>query len=179
MKTTKLITLAALLGTCAFAAAQDEAKRPERPKREIPPELLKQFDTDHDGKLSDAERTAMQEAMKAKAEERKAKMLEKYDSDHDGKLSDAEREVMHTDMEAKHKAILEKYDANKNGKLDPEEVAAARAAGEELPPMMGRGGPRGPDGPGGKRGKGGPKGPGGPGGPGAPPDGGTPPPPAE
>ncbi|MEO7100549.1 MAG: EF-hand domain-containing protein [Luteolibacter sp.] len=170
MKPTKLITLAALLGTCAFASAQDEAKRPERPKRELPAEILKKFDKDGDGKLSEEEFKAMQDERKAENEKRRAEMLKKYDKDGDGKLSDEERATMKAEMEAKRAALLEKYDANKNGKLDPEEIKAARDAGEDIP--MGRG----PGGPGGRRG--GPpdgKGPGGP-----PPDGGAPPaPPTE
>jgi Ca2+-binding EF-hand superfamily protein len=160
MKTTKLITLGALLGTCVFATAQD------KPKRDLPPALLEKFDTDKHGKLSDDERKAMREEMKAQQEKRQAAMLEKYDADKDGKLSDAEKATMKADMEAKRAAILEKYDADKDGKLSPAEIKTARDAGEEIPPPgMGRG-------PGGKDGK---RGPGGPGGPGGPP----PAPPAE
>ena len=138
MKATSLIALGALIGTCSFAAAQEEKpKRPDRPQREIPAEVLKKFDTDGDGKLSPDEAKAMREA-------RQAEMLKKYDKDGDGKLSDEERKAMQADMEAKRKALLEKYDANKNGKLDPDEMKAARDAGEEIP-WGGRG-------PGGKRG---------------------------
>lgn len=159
MKTTKLITLGALIGTCSFAAAQDKPPREDGPKRGVPAEVLEKFDADKDGKLSEDERKAMRE-------ERKAKMLAKYDTDKNGELSDTEKDAMKADMEAQHKAFLEKYDADKDGKLSREEVKAARDAGEELP-MGGLGGRRGPAG----------KGPGpGPGGPGAP--GGQAPPPA-
>ena len=160
MKAIKLITLGALIGTCSFAAAQDaaptpppappeqgeKAKRPERPQRQIPPAILKKFDTDGDGKLSQEEGKAMREA-------RQAEMLKKYDKDGDGKLSDEEKKARDEEMAAKRKAIVEKYDANKNGKLEPEEMKAAMDAGEEMP-----WGGRGPGG-GGKRGdgKGGPK----------------------
>ncbi len=157
MKATTLITLGALIGTCTFATAEDKPKRPDGPKREIPAELIEKFDADKDGKLSDDEKKAMREAMKAKAEERKAKMLEKYDTDKSGQLSDTEKEAMKADMKARHNALLEKYDADKDGKLSREEVKAARDAGEELPPMgPGHGGKHGP---GGKRGPGGPGGP--------------------
>jgi Ca2+-binding EF-hand superfamily protein len=149
MKPTKFIILGVLLGTGLSVTAQD------KPKREVPPVLLEKFDTDKDGKLSDDERKAMRAEMKAQQEKRQAAMLEKYDADKDGKLSDTEKATMKTDMEAKRAAMLEKYDANKSGKLEPEEIKAARAAGEEIPPpVMGHG-------PGGKRGKRGP-GPGGP-----------------
>ncbi len=149
MKTTKLITLAAMIGTCSFAAAQGQPNRPDRP---IPPEMLKKYDKDGDGKLSDEERKTMRDEMKAT---REAEMLKKYDKDGDGKLSDEEKATMQADLEAQHKALLEKYDANKNGKLEPEEIKAARDAGEIVP--MGRGMGGGPGGPRGARGgKGGP-----------------------
>lgn len=157
MKTTTLITLGALIGTCTFATAEDKPKRPDGPRREVPAEVLEKFDADKDGKLSPDEKKAMHEAMKARMEERKAKMLEKYDADKNGELSDTEKEAMKADMEARRKALLEKYDADKDGKLSREEVKAARDAGEELPPMGPGPGPGGKRGPGGK--KGGPGGP--------------------
>ncbi len=145
MKTTNLLTLAALIGTCSFASAADKPKRPDGPgpghEFTPPPEVLKKFDTNGDGKLDDTERMAMREAMKAE-------MLKKYDKDGDGKLSEDERKAMQAEMAARHKELLDKYDANKNGKLDPEEIQAARAAGEKIPPMFGHG-PGGPGGPGG------------------------------
>ena len=147
MKTTTLITLGALIGTCTFAHAQDKPKRPDGPKHEIPGEVREKYDVDQNGKLSEDEKNAMHEQMKAKMEERKAKMLAKYDTDKDGQLSDAEKEAMRVDTEAIHKALLEKYDADKNGKLDRAEMKAARDAGEELPMMRpGSGGKRGPGG---------------------------------
>lgn len=152
MKTTQLITLAALFGTCGFAAAQDKPKRPDRPQREVPAEVLEKFDADKDGKLSPDERKAMMA-------EREAMMLKKFDTDMDGTLSPDERKAMREEMEAKRKALLEKYDADKDGKLSREEIKTARAAGEEMPMGPGPGvrkGPRGPKGPGGKKGPGAP-----------------------
>jgi Ca2+-binding EF-hand superfamily protein len=148
MKTTNLLTLVTLLGACSFAAAQD--KPADRPKREVPPELIAKFDKDGDGQLSPDERKAMREDMKAQGEKRREEMLKKFDKDGDGKLSDEERKAMRDAMEAKRKEILEKYDADKDGKLNPDERKAAIDAGEDL--QMGRG-------PGGPRGKGGPDGP--------------------
>lgn len=141
MKTIKLITLGALVGTCGFAAAQDAPTASQRPKRELPAAILAKFDKDGDGKLSADEEVALRAEMKAKSDERKAEMLKKYDTNGDGKLDEAERAALMTEMEAKRKELFEKYDANKDGKLDPEEVKAARDAGEKLP--MGPGGPGG------------------------------------
>ena len=86
MKTSTLMTLGALIGTCAFASAQDQPKHPGGPKREVPPAILEKFDLDKDGKLSDEERKAVKEEMKAKH----AAMLEKYDANKDGKLDKEE-----------------------------------------------------------------------------------------
>lgn len=139
MKATTLITLGILAGSVSFAAAQDKpAERPQRGgDRPVPAEVLKKFDKDGDGKLSEEERKAFQE-------ERKAEALKKYDKDGDGKLSDEEKKAQQEDLAAKRKALTDKYDANKNGKLDPEEIKAARDAGEELPAGgRGQGGGRG------------------------------------
>lgn len=149
MKTTSLMTLGALIGSCLIASAQDGQQRPDRPKRPHggpPPELVKQFDKDGDGKLSDEERATMREAHQARMEERRKEMLEKFDADKDGKLSPEEREKA---REARKAEMLEKFDKDGDGKLSEEERAAM-----PKPPAR-------PGGPGGPRGKRGPKGPGG------------------
>lgn len=153
MKYKTLITLGLLLGASLFASAQDPApKRP--PGGKLPPALLKEFDKDGDGKLSEDERKAMREAMEARMKERRQKMLEKYDADGDGKLSEEEIAKARADRQAE---MLKKYDKDGDGKISEEERAA-------IPPA--ERGPGGPGGPGGRRGgKGGEGGPGGPGGP--------------
>ncbi len=148
MKTNQWIVLAMIIGTCGSLSAQDKPKRPDRSQREVPAEVLKQYDTDKDGKISRKERKTMMA-------DRKTAMLKKYDTDQDGKLSSDERTAMHEEMQAKRKALLEGYDADKDGKLSPEEVKAARAAGEEMPMGAGRGDrkeAREPKKPGGKKG---------------------------
>ena len=57
-------------------------------------EILKKFDKDGDGKLSQEERQAMREDRKAEIEARHADMIKKFDKDGDGKLSDEERAAM-------------------------------------------------------------------------------------
>jgi hypothetical protein len=154
MKTTLSLIALALASTMAVHAQEPapEGGRGERRGggRQLPPEVVKEFDKDGDGKLSDDEAKAAREAMQAKREEARKKMLEKYDADKDGKLSDEESKKMREDMQAKRKALLEKYDADKDGKLSPEEIKTAKDAGEEIPefrPMGGRqGGPGGPGG---------------------------------
>ena len=139
MNTTLSLIALALAGTLAVQAQEappEGGPRERRGNRQVPPELLKEFDKDGDGKLNAEEAKAAREAAQKK-------MLEKYDTDKDGKLGDDERKAMRQDIQAKRKALLEKYDANKNSRLDPEEMKAAREAGEEIPAMMGPGGRRG------------------------------------
>ena len=61
-------------------------------------QFMEKFDTDKDGKISDAEKEAVKAEMKAKFEarkaERKAKFMEKFDTDKDGQISDAEKEAI-------------------------------------------------------------------------------------
>jgi hypothetical protein len=159
MKTTLWITLGALIGSSLIGSAQDAPKRPMRPQGP-PPELVKQFDKDGDGQLSDSEKKTMREAMQAKREEQRKQMIAKYDADGDGKLDDKEMAKARADRQAE---MLKKFDTDGDGKLSDEEKA-------KMPKPPHRAG--GPGGPGGRRGPGGPKGKrppgGGPGGPGAP-----------
>lgn len=150
MKTTILMTLTAMIGSCLIASAQDTPKRGERqrPAGPPPPEVLEKFDKDGDGKLSPEERKAAREAMQARTEERRKEMLAKYDKDGDGKLSPEERAEMQKDRKAE---MLKKFDKDGDGKLSEEERAA-------MPKRQRR-----PGGPAGRAGKGGGKrGPGGP-----------------
>jgi len=154
MNTTLTMIALALAGTLAVQAQEPapEGGRGERRggNRPLPPEVVKEFDKDGDGKLSDEEAKAAREARQAKAAEAEKKRLEKYDTDKDGKLSEAERKTMREELEAKRKALVEKYDADKDGKLSPTEIKAARDAGEEIPEFRPMGG--------GRRGEGGPGG---------------------
>lgn len=68
-----------------------------------------------------------------------ARVLEKFDTDKDGTLSKDERVAMVSAVQERRKELLAKYDANASGKLDPEEIKAARAAGELRFPMGHRG----------------------------------------
>ncbi|MCW1926008.1 EF-hand domain-containing protein [Luteolibacter arcticus] len=148
MNTTLSLIALALAGTLAVHA-QEPAPAPEGGRgerrggeRAMPPEVVKEFDKDGDGKLNADEAKAAREARQAKAEEARKKMLEKYDADKDGKLSPEERTTMRTELEAKRKALVEKYDADKDGKLSPTEIKAAKDAGEEVPEFRPMGGGR-------------------------------------
>ena len=113
-------------------------------------EMLKKFDTDGDGKLSDAERTALRIEMQNRpggkerkqwTPEQRAEMLKKFDTDGDGKLSDAERTALRTEMQNRRGGkerkqwspeqraeMLKKFDTDGDGELSQEERNAAREA---------------------------------------------------
>jgi len=142
MKTIPWILIALLAGGTAIA---EEAKpRNERTERPISAALIKEFDKDGDGKLSDQERAEMRRVLRERREARQKELLRRFDADGDGKLSDEERK---TALETIRKEMLAKYDANGNGRLDPEE-RAAMIEGEghnPLTPFM-RGRGQGPEG---------------------------------
>jgi Ca2+-binding EF-hand superfamily protein len=108
-------------------------------------DMLKQFDTDGDGKLSDAEKAAAKAAWEAKRAEHEKEMLAKFDKDGDGKLSDEERAAAHEAMKAEHaKEMLAKFDKDGNGKLDAAEQAEMDKA---MLAHKGKGGRHGKDAP--------------------------------
>ncbi len=92
-------------------------------------EMMKKFDKDGDGKLSDEEKAAAKTEMEAK----RAEMLKEFDKDGDGKLSDDERKAMHDAY------ILKRFDKNGDGKLSDEEKATAETARKEMEAKRGKG----------------------------------------
>lgn len=100
-------------------------------------EMLARFDKDGDGELSEEERQAAREAMRAEREQRRQQfLLERYDKDGDGVLNEAETKAMEEDqarIEAEREArraemqqrALEAYDTDGDGQLSEEERRAA------------------------------------------------------
>ncbi len=79
------MTATATLGVGTSALADGEPD--ERAARRA--ELQERFDTDGDGVVSEAERSAAREQLRGKREE----LIEQYDEDGDGRLSPDEREA--------------------------------------------------------------------------------------
>ncbi|MBK1882578.1 EF-hand domain-containing protein [Luteolibacter pohnpeiensis] len=134
---TKLLSIAGiLLGTAAISFAQEKPEPPKRAERKIPEEVLKKFDKDGDGKLSDEERKAMRAERQAEAEKMRKENLEKYDANKDGKLDEEETKKMRED---RRKEMFAKFDKDGDGKLSEEEMKAMREAN----PQRGQRGARG------------------------------------
>ncbi len=103
MKTNRsLIITALLLGTSMLATAAPKGGGKGKPQGPPPPppEVLAQYDTDHDGKLSDAEKAAMKADLEAKRKE----LIAKYDADGNGVLDATERAAMEKDLQAQRLA---------------------------------------------------------------------------
>ncbi|HZN59712.1 MAG TPA: hypothetical protein VFD71_16685 [Planctomycetota bacterium] len=127
------IALSLLFG--ASLRAEDDAKKPAERKGPAPrEEILKKYDKDHDGKLSDAEKKALQEDNREKAKKRqeelkkqREELIKQYDKDHDGELSNEERKAMRDAMrekaKAKVRAKLKEGDGKEGGEPKPDKPA--------------------------------------------------------
>ena len=127
----------ALIGT-----SQAEEGKKDHPHRELPPEVIKRFDKDADGKLNEEERKAAREAHEERMKERRKEMLKEFDKDGDGELNEEEKSVMYEEMK---KRALKKFDKDGDGELSDEERAEMRKEWGDR---------RGPGGKDGKRGNG-------------------------
>lgn len=156
-----LTILATVMLTCGLSA------KPERPEREGgkkggPPEgrpsreeVMKKFDKDGDGKLSDDEKAELRKAMANRGgpsggRRPTPELMKKFDKDGDGKLSEDEKAELRKAMEARRKEFIAKFDKDGDGKLNEEERKAAMAERAK----SGQGGPGKGEKPGGKKGKG-------------------------
>ena len=132
--------------------------------------MLKKYDKNGDGKLSDAEREVMRKERFAEKlrggrggpfgfrMQFPPDIVTKYDKDGDGELNDEETQAALEGMRKQWEEITKQYDKNGNGRLDEAELEAVRADIDRgkiqgLPRGFGQGGPRGGAGP---RGGGGP-----------------------
>jgi hypothetical protein len=92
--------------------------------------MLKKFDEDGDGKLSDAEKAKMQTAFAAKRAKRLARAPSKYDANfdanHDGTLDPAEKKAM---RDARAAERFERLDKDGDGKLSLDEFKAGGMGG--------------------------------------------------
>jgi len=89
-------------------------------------ELLRRFDANGDGRLSDEERATMVKAIREQADEQK--FLGKYDLNRDGAISAEERDAAMQKIREEHRAeLMERYDADRDGQLSEAERGAIQA----------------------------------------------------
>jgi len=91
--------------------------------------LLEKFDTNHDGKLDDAEKAAMREQMKAIREKHREAMLARFDVNKDGTLDPGERKAMLDTLATER---FKKLDSNGDGVISLDEFRAAAASHRSL-----------------------------------------------
>ena len=123
---TLITSLCLTVGLFAKPEKGGKGDRPVRPSRE---EVMKKFDKDGDGKLSDDEKAEIRNAMANRKPP--AHILEKFDKNGDGKLCDEEKAEI-------RKQMITKFDKDGDGKLNPEERKAAMAERAKI--FAGKGG---------------------------------------
>jgi Ca2+-binding EF-hand superfamily protein len=128
MKTTTIM----MAGVAVVLVCSAQAKKPGKdgPRRELPPEIIKRFDKDGDGKLNKEEMAAAKAAREERMKAQKEEMLKKFDKDGDGKLSEEERKAMHEELK---KRAIEKFDKDGDGELNEEERAEMRKEWGDMP----------------------------------------------
>ena len=79
---------------------------------------LKKYDVSADGKLDDAEKKAMDEALTKKS-------IKDFDWDGDGKLDEKEKQALQWAGEGRQAGVFRKVDTDSNGQLSAAEITAA------------------------------------------------------
>jgi Ca2+-binding EF-hand superfamily protein len=106
MKTKLLIIMPLFLSATLFGAS-DQKGNNERTNFPIRHVIIKQFDSDGDGKLSMDERSTMRKKMQGKKQE----IMQKFDANGDGILNDEERTTIRKAFQNKSEAF-ESFDAD-------------------------------------------------------------------
>ena len=127
----KTVLSATFLSATLFLVA-GRAEAPKAPPAMVmdsnQAELLRRYDTNHDGKLDEDELAVAHEAMlkqdfngpaSARGGKFRAAMVKRFDRNGDGQLDENERAEM-------RKALLARFDKNGDGRLDDTERAAMR-----------------------------------------------------
>ncbi len=125
-------------GTAAGAGGPDLGGRGGRwGARANDPEMIKKYDADGDGKLSDAERETAVKEIRADWEKR---ALEKYDANKDGVLDEDERKAMREDTRRQAQPwqkmmdtwMTKQFDTSGTGELSEEDKTAKKAFERQL-----------------------------------------------
>jgi len=128
MSSTYGIRLVRLLALSALLVGTLQAENTNQgPKGDRKARMMKRFDIDGDGQLSEAEK----KEAKAAHKKNKSRIMKRFDADGNGKLSDAEKAVAKAKHQERRNKVMKKFDADGNGKLDPSEREAHKKARAE------------------------------------------------
>ena len=136
MKPLSLAIVYLFLSFALFAAPAEKPKKAES-KTNFPSrgEIMKKFDTNKDGKLSEEERKNLRNEMNGARTGIPPLLAKKFDIDGDGKLSEEERAEFRKDLASKGRRLpphlMERFDTNGDGELSDEERSGARQAWED------------------------------------------------
>ena len=136
MKSLSLVMMHLFLSFALFAAPAEKPKKVEN-KRSFPSrgEVMKKFDANKDGKLSEEERKNLRNEMSGLRAGVPPLLAKKFDKDGDGKLSEVERSEFRKDLASKGRRLpphlMQRFDTNGDGELSDEERSGARQAWED------------------------------------------------
>jgi hypothetical protein len=85
--------LALILACAALALPAADGDDQGRHSGQVRQKILERFDADHDGKLSESERTAARNAFAERCKERHPELFAKIDTNGDGQLSQEEAQA--------------------------------------------------------------------------------------
>ncbi|MEJ1972651.1 MAG: hypothetical protein WDM96_09375 [Lacunisphaera sp.] len=110
-------TLIIAPGLLALALMASPAARAEEAAKEKPlTKNQREYDADHDGRLSDEEKAAAKAGAAAKAKKTREENLAKYDANKDGKLDDEEKAKKTADEQEAKASAKAQRDAKKAAK---------------------------------------------------------------
>ncbi len=134
MKKLFIISLTLAFGIGSLWAEDKPAKKERKPAAQrgapVREAILKKFDKDGDGKLSEEERAEARKSFSGGRPPRSpAALIKKFDKDGDGKLNEEERAALREEGLKRRKEMLKKFDKDGDGKLNAEE---RKALSEEM-----------------------------------------------
>ena len=136
MKFLSLALIHLCISLALFAAPAEKSDKGEK-KTNFPSrgEIMKKFDSDKDGKLSEEERKNLRNEMSGARTGVPPLLAKKFDKDGDGKLSEEERAEFRKDLASKGRRLpphlMQRFDTNGDGELSDEERSGARQAWED------------------------------------------------
>jgi Ca2+-binding EF-hand superfamily protein len=108
------------------------AQRPEHRHRPHVRDVLRKFDADGDGKLSESERQAAKAHRQQQVEQRRERWRDRLDTDGDREVSESEKQTALDRLKQHHpqryQKLVERADADGDGEVSPDEARAAREA---------------------------------------------------